>query len=292
MGPTGVSFVKIRQKLCLIFFFLAPTLLTHGARSCLWQAQTSSGKVIPSKEPCSNGLKTGIQKFIELYPLLFLRVTLIVSYGMWIVRNKSIFKDSSCTLVVTLANAVGIFAHYPQLKEGSTPHIIQDLSIDKTKRWGFIDFSTQANPSRCGGGVVLFLNKFQLIKRKKGLGEGSKKYVELLALKLLLQLAIEYGCRTLKIFGDYMTVINGAKGIQRCHIMRLLPILEEVQLFIQNFHSISISNVYREHNHLENTMSKESAKLQTGKTQTKVVSQVELDGFYHRPFHEDPMQEG
>lgn len=78
---------------------------------------------------------------------------------------------------------------------------------------------------------------------------------------LLLQSVVEYGCRSLQIFGDSMTIINWEKGIQRCHILILLPILEEVQHILQHFDYVSITHVYTERNHLEDTISKEGVKL-------------------------------
>ena len=75
---------------------------------------------------------------------------------------------------------------------------------------------------------------------------------------------MEWGCRTLKIFGDSMIIIKWDNGIQRCHIIRLLPILEEIFLFKHHFDSLSITHVYRERNRLDDKLSKDGAQLQEG----------------------------
>ena len=84
--------------------------------------------------------------------------------------------------------------------------------------------------------------------------------------------------RNLQIFGDSKIVINWANGYQRCHIIRLIPLLEEILVLKQHFDFISITCVYRERNNLANKLSKEGTQLQEGK---------DSRDFYHRPFHKD-----
>ena len=76
-----------------------------------------------------------------------------------------------------------------------------------------------------GGGAILHLvenHSFELIA---GLGEGSNDHAKLLSLKLLLIFAVEKGCRTLKVFGGSLNVINWIKKIQLCRDLRLENIL-------------------------------------------------------------------
>ena len=73
--------------------------------------------------------------------------------------------------------------------------------------------------------------------------------------------AMEWGCRPLQIFGDSMIIINLENGIQRCHIIRLLPFLENIFSFKQHLHSLSITHVYRDRNRMDETLSKEEAPL-------------------------------
>ena len=134
--------------------------------------------------------------------------------------------------------------------------------------------------------MALFFSDENYITYKEGLGEGTNNFAELRDLRLLMIKAMEWGCRSLQIFGDSMIIINWENGIQRCHIIRLLPFLEDIFLFKQHFDSLSITHVYRERNKMDETLSKEGAQLQTGKI---ILERMLRDpvGFYHRPYHED-----
>jgi len=119
-----------------------------------------------------------------------------------------------------------------------------------------------------------------------GLGDGTNNYAELMALKLLLLLAVEKGCRTLQVFGDSLLVIGWAQAMVCCGIMRLLPILEEVHRLTIHFDSIFFKHVYKERNHLADNLSKEATLRPFG--QWFIIEQG-AEGeyrYYHRPFHE------
>ena len=79
-----------------------------------------------------------------------------------------------------------------------------------------------------------------------------------MALKLLLLFALEQHCHILQVFGDSMIVLDWSRGSSKCDVFRLLPILEEVVLLLQNFNDISFTRVYREHNGVADRLSKEA----------------------------------
>ena len=93
-----------------------------------------------------------------------------------------------------------------------------------------------------------------------GLGRGSNNYAELMSLRLLMLFALEQGCLSLQIFGDSMLVIDWEKEIKQCHVMVLLPILEEVIRLKQSFNQITFSHVYRERNVMVDQLSKEATQ--------------------------------
>ena len=80
-----------------------------------------------------------------------------------------------------------------------------------------------------------------------------------MALKLLLLFSVEKDCHYLQDFGDSMIVIDWDIGFSRCHVLRLLPILEEVALLQQRFDNISFTHVYREQNGVADRISKEAS---------------------------------
>ena len=85
------------------------------------------------------------------------------------------------------------------------------INIDRTSPWGFFDGASQNK--FCGGGAILYLAENHSFELIAGLLEGSNNYAKLLNLKLLLTYAVEKGCRTIKIFGDSLNVINWIKRI-------------------------------------------------------------------------------
>jgi hypothetical protein len=97
------------------------------------------------------------------------------------------------------------------------------------------------------------------------LGVGSNNVVEIMSLKLLLQFVVEKEIHSIQIFGDSMNVINWTGKTQICHNTFLLPILEEIYIFFYSFETIyTLSHVYREHNQLVKSLSKDRLQLLFG----------------------------
>lgn len=57
-----------------------------------------------------------------------------------------------------------------------------------------------------------------------------------------------------------MLIINWGNGAQRCHVMRLLPLVEKVLLLKNHFDLIYFKHVYKERNRLEDRLSKEATE--------------------------------
>lgn len=189
-----------------------------------------------------------------------------------------------------VANAIGILAHFPQYKEAPRIRQVQEEVINKEIPWGYFDGAAQGNPTLCGGGAALYFSDQNYITYKEGLGEGTNNFAELRALRLLITKAMEWCCRSLQIFKDSMIIINWENGIQRCHIIKLLPFPEEIFLFEQHFDSLTITHVYRERNRLADSLSKEGVQLQAGHIFSERILR-DPEGFYHRPYHEEQIVE-
>ena len=125
--------------------------------------------------------------------------------------------------------------------------------------WGFFDGAMGGVLDRCGGRVVLYFDSQNYLFFKTRLGVGSNNFVELSALRLLMSKALERGVRSIQIFGDSKIIINWANGFQQCHILRLMPLLDEVLLLKHHFDFISFTHVYRERNTTTDRLSKEGA---------------------------------
>ena len=114
------------------------------------------------------------------------------------------------------------------------------------------------------GGAILYLaenHSFELMTR---LGEGSNNFVEHLRFKLLHIFAAQKGCRSLKVYGDSLNVINRIKRIKICRDLRLENILLSILAVIDSYHSFSCEHVYMENNCQADTASKVGLALATG----------------------------
>ena len=119
-----------------------------------------------------------------------------------------------------------------------------------------------------------------------GLGAGTKNYGELLSLKLLLQFALEKGCRNLQIFGDSLIIINWVNKIQHCRTLSLNTLYEEVTRLWTFFYHISCRHVYREWNAVAYHLSKEGVWMAFRTWKFFEWKKWEVYEFYHRPFAE------
>jgi ribonuclease HI len=63
-------------------------------------------------------------------------------------------------------------------------------------------------PPKGGSGGILYLSSNHSIYFKAGIGQETNNYCELMALKLVLRLAQEFGVSQIQIFGDSLLVIQ------------------------------------------------------------------------------------
>lgn len=105
-----------------------------------------------------------------------------------------------------------------------------------------------------------------------------------MALKLLLTFAGEKGIRSLQIVGNSMVVINWVNKTQRCHNIRLLPILEEVFIILVSYENYSMWHVYSERNMATDPLSKAGLQLDIGQWHLEEIKEGTHFEFFHRPF--------
>jgi ribonuclease HI len=188
----------------------------------------------------------------------------ILAWGIWISQNKAIFQDIHVSPSIVVILAACILSHFPQEKEDLGIRNVIVEAVNKLIPWGFFDGASQGEPRRCGGGGLLYLSDSHSFELSSGLGVGTNNFVELSVVRLLLLFALERGCRSLQVFGDSMIVINWLNEIQRCHIICLCPLLEEVITLKQQFEYISFTHVYRERNLEVDRLSKAGLLLAVG----------------------------
>jgi len=93
---------------------------------------------------------------------------------------------------------------------------------------------------------------------------GTNKYVELLALKLLLLFITEKEIQHIQIIGDSMNAINWARKHQICHNIFLSLTMEDIYRLMDIFDTLVISHVYRDMNMVADSLSKYGMQLCLG----------------------------
>jgi len=211
---------------------------------------------------------------------------LLVIWGIWLARNKAIFNDKPCLPEITAVQSVGIFKSLPEHLRAANQRRILEVEIDHSRPWAFFDGASQNN--MFGGGAVLHLSESHHFTLSMGLGEGSNNYAELLSLKLLLNFALEKGCTSLTCFGDSLNVINWIKKTQECRNLRLGNLLSAIRRILLRYDNFTCRHVYRENNKEADRASKEGLQKALGTWYVTESVDGRLQGYYHRPFIEDP----
>lgn len=109
---------------------------------------------------------------------------LILSWGVWLARNASIFQENPSSPERVAIQGLGILSHFPQEKGSSPIWPVQEITVDFSYPWAFPDGASQNNYQQCVGGPLLHLSQNHFFKLKMGLDQGTNNYAELLALKL------------------------------------------------------------------------------------------------------------
>ena len=183
----------------------------------------------------------------------------MVIWGIWLARNKAIFKDTPSTPAITGALSVGFYNSFPVHIRAARERRTLEVDIDRTSPWAFFDGAAQNN--LCGGGAVLYLTESHYFILSMGLGGGTNNFVELMSLKLLLMFALENGCTDLNFLGDSLNVINWINQIQECRHLRLAHIIYSIRQLLLHYNSFSCRHVYRENNKEADKASKEGLRL-------------------------------
>eukprot|EP00253_Pinus_taeda_P017420 PITA_17420 len=196
------------------------------------------------------------QKWWQSHPNGNLRnLPLIISWGIWIARNKSIFQDKSTPSAITASQSTAIFSCIPEPKEGQSQRIIPELQITKGIPWAFFYSASQNNIA--GAGLVIFESSSHVLKASVGLGTGSNNFAELLALKFLICWLIQRHTFSIQIYGDSQNVIRWVNGQSTCRNLILKQILGEILRLKSHFHVFSLRHIFREKNELADNLSKD-----------------------------------
>lgn len=183
----------------------------------------------------------------------------IICWGIWIARNKSIFRDQNTPFEAIAIQSLAILASIPPAESSLKPPKFKIIHIREGIPWAFFDGASQNNAA--GAGIVIHLSASHSLKAAVGLGPGSNNFAELSALKLLLCWLIRKNILAVQIYGDSLNVINWVTGKYRCQNYMLNPLLEEIQSLKHRFNPFFIDQIYRDRNEEADRASKEGLQL-------------------------------
>ena len=127
----------------------------------------------------------------------------LFSYGIWWARNNVIFNhklippEVTSTLVIQWARE-----HRSQEKEPKI-RVLVPPEINKNIPWAFFNGANQGDPPLGGSGGVLYLSDNHKIQARFSLGHCTNNKLELVALHLVLNLAINKNITQLQVFWGF-----------------------------------------------------------------------------------------
>jgi hypothetical protein len=92
-----------------------------------------------------------------------------IAWGLWLVRNDSLFENKIIPAIQVASQALNILKHFKQTKSSKPMSIIVEEEIDKLEAWAFFNGASQGEPPLCGAEGVLYLKDSHFLKFKAGL---------------------------------------------------------------------------------------------------------------------------
>lgn len=179
----------------------------------------------------------------------------IVCWGVWLARNRSLFKDNIPSAEATAIQSTAVYSSIPEPENTRIKPQSREETIRAGVPWAYFDGASQINSA--GAGIIIHLNESHSLMASVGLGIGSNNYAELSALKLLLCWLVHRHICAIQIFGDSLNVVKWVNGNSRCQNYMLRPLLEEILSLIQSFNHFSIAHIYKDRNEDADRLSKD-----------------------------------
>jgi len=282
-GPSWCSLCKAASETTVHLFLQCPATCT------LWN--NISAHIIFSRNWRGDDITSAWTYWNRCHPgSNLLNLPLVVTWHIWLARNRYIFNDQAVCSPRTEENIIAAYQELPD-PPPSRPRTIQPPPvIDKSHPWAFFDGA--ANQNGCGGGFVLHVNDHHKYLVKMGFGRGSNNHAELLAIRNLMHFSLDHQYTNLNIFRDSMTVVNWINNATICHSHTLSNILYDAHTLKAAFNHFSCLHIYREHNSEADKLSKEASLLSRGEWLIVEVQGPDEYRYYHRPYIDQREQWG
>lgn len=90
-------------------------------------------------------------------------MSLIISWGIWIARNKCIFKNIRRSILEIVAKAVGLIVFFSDTDVLPRQRLCPTVKIDENIPWAFFDGVARGDPVRYGSGILLHFDAHNYI---------------------------------------------------------------------------------------------------------------------------------
>jgi ribonuclease HI len=195
----------------------------------------------------------------ELNP--FREVPFLVTWGIWLAHNSSLFEDKPIPYFQISTQVLALLSVYKPNVSIKEWRVVGALSVDRSYAWSFFTWACQGPGKTCSLGFVLFLSDSHFFTAKANLGKGTNNVGEFKALLFLMKSALNKGIVRLHIFGDSSLTINWMQDQLQVHSTGLSPLAKHLKEISRQFQEVSFKHVYRELNVQVDTLSKDGLQL-------------------------------
>jgi hypothetical protein len=165
----------------------------------------------------------------------------LLTWGIWLARNTSIFEDKHIPSFQDTARALALLSSFQNVDRIKRPRLVGDLIIDNTTKWSFFDGACQGPGQLCGLGYVLFLSDSHYYTGRANIVDGTNNYAEFKALLFLLMSALNKGLVRQQVYGDSALTVN----IQ-VHNIGLHSLALQLKDLARQFQVILFAHIYIE----------------------------------------------
>jgi ribonuclease HI len=194
----------------------------------------------------------------SLYPHL----PALVSWHIWLVRNRTIFDQLLPFIDVICYKTLGGLEGLKTLNDPSSCFLQPTYQQGRTTAW--FDGASQKYGLQCGAGSMIKLTDHTKITWTYNYGEGTKTKVELLCAWATLTLATKLNILELQVLGDSRIIIDWLNNKGKLQAIALECWKDRIFELIKGFTRNNFTHIFRELNEEVDHLSKSDLQEQAG----------------------------
>jgi ribonuclease HI len=181
----------------------------------------------------------------------------LICWTVWLVRNSSIFENTTPSAIATASNAIGQYYSWLDAHDKKTTlHITKKIPELEDSITGWFDGASSANGSQSGAGGQIKISQSSYYKWTFNCGPGTNTRAELLGAWATLFLASKLHLDTLQVLGDSKIVIEWLSNRGELQVVSLLAWKDRIRQLQSTFNKLSFTHIHREYNNSADQLSK------------------------------------